>query len=214
MTSRNTLPHRFTQIDELTRPYHPHLSDEDDCFFLGEYTAYKGYAFSDTNSLIMNFKKSVKHRDKSHWKYKQEAIQIFANAFRSALHSEELDSYTFVPVPPSKASSHPLYDNRLIKLLHAICPKRDLDVREFIVQKRSTKAIHESEERPTPLQIEQLYEFKELQNKPDPETIAIVDDVLTTGAHFIAVKNILCRHFPEALIFGLFIARRVPETTD
>ena len=214
MTSSNTLPHRFTQIDELTRPDHPHLSDEDDCFFLGEYTAYKGFAFSKTNSMILNFKKSVKTRGETQWNYKIDAIRKFAKAFRKALQPDILGSLTFVPIPPSKAKSDHLYDDRLIKMLHAISPTQDLDIREIIVQKTSTIAVHESEERPTPAQIEQLYKFKGLQNKPTPEIIAIVDDVLTTGAHFIAVKNILSKHFPQAWIFGLFIARRVPGTSD
>jgi adenine/guanine phosphoribosyltransferase-like PRPP-binding protein len=36
--------------------------------------------------------------------------------------------------------------------------------------------------------------------------IAIVDDILTTGAHFKACKTVLQERFPEAQIFGIFIA--------
>lgn len=49
---------------------------------------------------------------------------------------------------------------------------------------------------------------------PPPQIIAIIDDVLTTGAHFVAVRNILRQVFPETKIIGLFIARRVPEAVD
>jgi predicted amidophosphoribosyltransferase len=45
-----------------------------------------------------------------------------------------------------------------------------------------------------------------------PSSVAIVDDVLTTGAHFKAMKRILMERFPEARIVGLFLARRVPNT--
>ena len=45
-------------------------------------------------------------------------------------------------------------------------------------------------------------------------SIAIVDDVLTTGAHFKAAQAVLSRAFPDSGIVGLFIARRVPNTTD
>jgi hypothetical protein len=40
--------------------------------------------------------------------------------------------------------------------------------------------------------------------------------VITTSqpAHFIAVRNILGREFPDTKIVGLFIARRVPEAVD
>lgn len=50
---------RLTKIDELTRGQHYHLSEDDTCYFFGEYTARKGYAFSNTNNLIHNFKKGV-----------------------------------------------------------------------------------------------------------------------------------------------------------
>ena len=39
--------------------------------------------------------------------------------------------------------------------------------------------------------------------------IFIVDDVLTTGAHFVAAQSLLKRQFPETPIKGVFVARRV-----
>ena len=58
MTSGNTFPRRLTEIDDLARPDHWYLTPEDDCYFLGEYTARKGFVFSATNQLVLNFKKS------------------------------------------------------------------------------------------------------------------------------------------------------------
>ena len=49
---------------------------------------------------------------------------------------------------------------------------------------------------------------------PPMNLIAIVDDVLTTGAHFQAAKTLLSERFPSTRIVGLFIARRVPKTSD
>lgn len=62
MTSASTFPQRLTKIDDLTRPDHFYLTPEDACYFLGEYTARKGYAFSPTNQLVLNFKKSLDKR--------------------------------------------------------------------------------------------------------------------------------------------------------
>ena len=45
---------------------------------------------------------------------------------------------------------------------------------------------------------------------PAPTSIAIVDDVLTTGAHCRASRGALGPRFPTAAILGLFRARRVP----
>jgi hypothetical protein len=68
MTSASTFPRRLTEIDDLTRPDHFYLMADDACYFLGEYTARKGFAFSPTNQLVLNFKKSLiaNSRDREH----------------------------------------------------------------------------------------------------------------------------------------------------
>ena len=40
----------------------------------------------------------------------------------------------------------------------------------------------------------------------------MVDDLLTSGAHFRAAQRVLSRHFPDIDVVGLFLARRVMET--
>jgi hypothetical protein len=45
-----------------------------------------------------------------------------------------------------------------------------------------------------------------------PIQFAVVDDVLTTGAHFKAMKMTLEDAFPGVPLVGLFLARRVPDT--
>jgi predicted amidophosphoribosyltransferase len=49
---------------------------------------------------------------------------------------------------------------------------------------------------------------------PPPQTILVIDDVLTTGCHFKAMKQVLLNRFPNTAIIGMFIARRVPEADD
>ena len=68
MTSATTFPRRLIKIDDLTRPDHSHLTAGDTCYFLGEYTARKGYAFSATNNLVLNFKKSMTTRGQAQWR--------------------------------------------------------------------------------------------------------------------------------------------------
>lgn len=211
MKSDSTFPQRFTEIDDLTRPDHSYLTCDDACYFVGEYTAYESYAYSDTNNLIQNFKKTMDRRERPEWRHKERAIRQAAGAFRAAFGSDDaLNHSTFVPVPPSKAKDDPLYDNRLTRMLHAIRPDPPLDVRELIVQTVSTEAVHVSDVRLTPEQIEKLYQVDEELTESVQELIAIVDDVLTTGAHFRAAKSILSSQFPKTPIVGLFIARRVP----
>ena len=222
MTSDGIFPRRLTKVDALIRQDHWRLTDADDCYFIGEYTASQGYSYSPTNNLISNFKKTMDRREWPEWRYKDQAIQTAAAAFRKALGPKDLDRLTFVPIPPSKAKSDPLYDDRLTRMLGAIRPKPPLDVRELVVQTESTDSVHVGDvvRRPAPEEIQALYRIDETLDKkltkPAPDTIAVVDDILTTGAHFRAAKSVLSIHFPETSIIGLFIARtvRIPAADD
>ena len=214
MTSSGVFPNRFTEVDDLTRPDHWYLTEDDHCYFIGEYTARQGFTYSATNSLVLNFKKPMDRRGRPEWRYKERAIQTAADAFRRALRPEALGSLTFVPIPPSKAKGDPLYDDRLTQMLRAIRAKPPLDVRELIVQTRSTDAVHGRTVRPRPEEIEALYRIDEALTKPAPRLVVVVDDLLTTGAHFRAAKSVLSTRFLDVPALGLFIARRAPGTTD
>ena len=214
MTSGTTFPDRLTKVDDLTRPDHAHLIADDVCYFIGEYTARRGYAHSPTNHLIFNFKKPVDRRGRPEWRYKEQAIHTVARAFRHALRPEALDRLTFVPIPPSKARGNPLYDDRLTRMLRAIRPVPPLDVRELDIQTQSTEAAHGRDVRPRPEELEALYRLDEALTEPMPRSVALVDDLLTTGAHFRAAKSVICARFLDVAPIGLFIARRAPDTAD
>ena len=213
MTSDVAFPDRLTEIDELTRPDHYWLTAADRCYFLGEYTARKGYSYSQTNQLILNFKKPLDRKGKPEWRYKQSALLQVADAFQRAL-GEDPPAFVFVPVPPSKARDNQLHDDRVKRMLRAIWPDRSADVRELIVQLESTDAAHENPLRPKPAQIQAAYRIDESLATPEPRTIAIVDDLLTTGAHFRAASSVLAARFPAVQIIGLFVARRVPDAEE
>lgn len=213
-TSQSSFPSRLTKVDALA-PDHWHLDESDECFFFGEYTAREDYQFSPTNQLIFNLKKSVERRDRPEWWYKEQAIDTVAKAFRQAIKPEALDRITFVPIPPSKAKTDPLYDDRMTQVLLSIRPNPPLDVRELIVQRKSTQAVHGADVRPTPQEVEAGYVLDaDLAKMPPRDFIFVVDDVLTTGAHFRAVKAVLWKQFPKIPVVGLFVARRVPVAEE
>jgi len=219
MTSDDTFPQKLTLVDDLTHPDHHYLSTEDICCFLDEYTARGGYSFSATNRLISNFKKPAdRRRYRDEWQYKERAIKESAAAFGCALKKAEwvewLDAATLIPIPPSKAKTDPLYDDRLTRMLHTIRPQPPLDIRELILQKASTAAAHCSDTRPRPETLEALYEIDQDLITPLPHVIGLFDDVLTTGAHFKAAQSLLNKTFPGVNVIGFFIARRVPGTMD
>ena len=212
-TSGGSFPRHATAIDELTRADHFYLDASDKCVFIGEYTARAGFEHSQTNQLIHNLKKGMEKRGTAEWHYKEQAIAQAAAAFRAVLSEQALTAYTFVPIPPSKAVNDPRYDNRMTRVLRAIRPSQPIDTRELIVQTESTMAAHESLERRDPRDIETRYRLDERLSLPTPAALIVVDDMLTTGAHFKAAKTLLNGRFAGVPIFGLFIARRaLPET--
>ena len=182
--------------------------------FIGEYTSGGGPKYSQTNQLIINLKKPMNRRGLYEWRYKESAISTAAVAIRNVFREEYLGRWTFVPVPPSKARSHPDYDDRMTQVLRSIRHHPPIDLRELIVQVESTKAAHETEDRPRPEQIEAGYIVDEHLTEPRPNGLMVVDDVLTTGAHFKAAQAVLSRRFPKVPIVGLFIARRAVTIDD
>ena len=189
MTSKSTFPQRLTKIDEISSKDHYFLTDDDECYYLGEYSAGKGYTYSKTNELILNLKKSMDRQDRDEWKYKLQAIQTVASALRK-IDFAKISQLTFVPIPPSKTKDNPLYDDRLVRILHSISKQPSLDVREMIVQTSSIDPVHTRQTRPNPSEIEALYQIDGDTVKPEPRKIALFDDILTTGAHFRAAKSI------------------------
>jgi hypothetical protein len=213
-TSQNTFPRHLTEIDDLTRPDHYYLDAGDTCLFLGEYTARKGFTFSATNQLVLNFKKSVDRRARPEWQHKERAIREVGQAFAGAIQPAWLASATLVPIPPSKEKNNPLYDDRMLRMLRAIPSAHPLDIRELLIQQQTMDAAHDANIRPGPDQIAAAYKIDENLCEPVPGAIALFDDVITTGAHFVAARRVLQVRFPQSRVFGFFIARRAPETTD
>lgn len=166
------------------------------------------------NQLVSNIKKKPTLRNTSQWPYKERAICDAGDAFRRSLSQQAFDTITFVPIPPSKCRTDPLYDDRMRRVLDRMATHGPLDIRELVVQEQSLAAFHEGV-RLSPQQLAGYYSIAEQLVLPAPRSIVVVDDVLTSGCHFKAMQTVLRARFPMASIGGLFIARRVfPDPAD
>lgn len=199
----------FTEIDDLLRPLYAHLTARDQCYFLRVYTSGRGFAHGETNDLILNLKKAPDRRGRPEWRYKEAAIAQVAREFRASLDLTALRRVTLVPMPPSKCKDDPLYDDRMLQVLRAIDVERTLDIRELLFARESIAAAHTTTTRPTVADLIANLEIDDALARPAPTSIALVDDVITTGAHFVAAKTLLSARFPGVPIRGLFVARRV-----
>jgi predicted amidophosphoribosyltransferase len=178
---------------------------------MGEFTAYAGFGHSETNNLINNLKKPMDRKGKPEWAYKERAIKAIATDLRNILGRNAIEGMTFVPMPPSKVKGHPEYDDRILRILQQMGTAYKCDLRELLLQKESTAASHtcKENERLKPREIFENLIIDENLINPTPSTIAIFDDVVTAGAHYVAAKRKLLERFPDAKIYGLFAARRI-----
>lgn len=194
-----------------------YLEEDDVCVYLGDYTPHGGYDCSDVNQLIANLKKSIDRREMDDYKYKLSAIDQCASMIKYVLENIILKQTTasiiIIPIPPSKSKDHELYDNRMIKIATRASQDQDrVKVIEFVAQRTSTKAMHLSVNRLSPPQLQSNYDvLSEIPDTDNVEVVLIFDDVLTTGSHFKAVKNMLLNQYPNlsGKIYGLFIAKVV-----
>ena len=207
---------KLSKIDDLSRFDHQYLTPDDMCFFFGEYTPDLGYKGSKTNDLILNFKKPPDRRITPQWKYKEDAIERIAEAFKRSLEVEKLQKVTLVPIPPSKVKGDPLYDDRMLCVLEKLSEEfnKRLDIRELIQQRSSTPEDHATEFRQNPQDLIENYYIDKKLIDPKPKRIILFDDVLTTGKHFAAAKRVLGEQYPGIEILGIFVARNVRPEDD
>ncbi|WP_313553125.1 hypothetical protein [Brevundimonas sp.] len=205
---------RLLQIDETNVGDHWHLGAQDRCFYIWEYTSGRDFSFSQTNDLINNLKKKPT-ASAAQLRHKDRAIGVCGEALRVTLNAEWLRTATIVPAPPSKSPAHPDYDERMRRVAQAI-PHQD--VRALVRQAGDFVASHErANQGLNRISLEELleaYSIDEALVAPPPMRIAILDDVLTNGTHYLAMKTKLIERFPHAEIIGLFIARRVFPTPE
>ncbi len=211
-----TLPNRLTKITEIQINDHYYLNESHQCFYWGEYTPYKGATYSSTNQLIMNLKKKMERRGKSDWHYKESAIEQVARKFSRLWNWAAVSaqySLAVVPMPSSKAKDDPAYDDRMTQVLNRIeaLTNAPLDIRDCLSFDGSCPPSHAGNDRPS---VDRLYgamsfdRYADAEKNP-PNMIFLFDDVLTSGAHFVAASRVLNEYYPGAQIVGNFVARRV-----
>ncbi|MCY1199109.1 hypothetical protein D9M72_105040 [compost metagenome] len=216
-----TMPPRLAVVGDLERPDHFHLPKDATCYFWGEYTPYehtngKKWNFSPTNQLVSNFKKKLDRRGQFDWKYKRVAINEVAVGFSQFwkwgnLHEQH--RVALIPIPPSKARGDPMFDPRMLEMLTAVAGRAqvNLDIRDCLTFSGAYAASHETDDRPTPDELYNELSFDNAAGKAGdpPGLIFLFDDMLTTGAHYVATTRKLAQIFPGVQIVGNFIARRI-----
>jgi predicted amidophosphoribosyltransferase len=215
---------RLSVIGPREREQHYYLKPEHRCYFWGEYTAWdythgQNAEFSETNRLVADLKVPVDKQDGAEWERKLEAIEQVSRGFAGFWRWHDLaNKALLVPMPPSKSAADHLHDDRMLRIVEGIIAKTNapLSCKELLVSDGSLAASHQATTRP---KLKDL--VKSLSIDPtelpttSPKMIFLFDDVLTTGAHFVACSTHIRRAFPQARIIGNFVARtRRPDPDE
>lgn len=206
----------FAALAEVDVLDHSYLGADDVVFYLEEYKSTEGF-LEKGNNLITNLKKSVETLGTDEWQYKENSIQAVA---RSVANEMELASHVrgkvyWVPIPPSKTKTNPLFDDRLYRILVlAIVASntRKHFVSDVLYQTSDRESFSSATDKRVVDELVSNYLMNDISNyRPEKDQIIIFDDLLTTGCHFKAVEKVVLNRYPNADVKGFFIARRVPK---
>jgi hypothetical protein len=205
------------QVGVSEREEHFHLKPEHRCYYWGDYTSWhftrgQNADFSETNRLIADLKIETALRN-SHeeWSRKSAAIERVSDAFSRFWRWGELASKALlVPMPTSRSATDPLRDDRMDRVVEGIRMRSaaPLSCAPLLVSDGSLQASHSTSTRPKLNRLRASIKLNQaaLPLHP-PEMVFLFDDVLTTGAHFVACLTRIQEAFPKARVVGTFVAR-------
>lgn len=192
---------------KLEEPFYPdHIKEDDFCIYAREYIGgRRGYSAGETNSLILNFKKSPNKMYTNEWNHRKRAVEKFKTEIEFLVKQNV--PWTMTAIPSSKQKNDPEYNNRFEDLFSKLKISRPKINIEWPVEIKTTAAAshHRGEDR-DPVIIQNNYFWKGFSKKA-PKVLIIVDDILTTGSHFRAMSDFLRKNGYEGKIVGVFWAK-------
>lgn len=190
----------LTKID-LKIHYAKYLKQDDNCYFFITYTP-GGYDASPHNSLVMNFKKDVSHKNSASWRYRDLAVQDFATMLHEVLRDLEC---SIIPCATSKPRNSPNFNNRLDATVNKLANMSSNYSACFCLD--TIKEHQPSHIGGTRNPQEIISNTKFIYPQTLHQNVVLIDDVFTTGAHFRAYKDIILSHFPSSKVIGIFLAK-------
>jgi predicted amidophosphoribosyltransferase len=198
------MAYRLQKIEEHQLADHYYLSAEDTCYYFGEFTARGGYSAGEINQLIFNYKDP-----RANARYRAKAVSKVGHLVGNI---GNIADYTVVPIPPSKSKTDAEYDGRLcesLEITKTLVP--ELDFKEVVSQKESMTASHIAGVRPKPEELKSNYECDTDLLDQCQKNIIVFDDMLTAGAHFRAMSDLLKEGRSDLEVIGLFVSRRITD---
>ena len=210
----------WTFVDSVLRSTRGHLTPNDLCYYylIRDSRGWSDGPHAEANRLITNFKHDPKKYAANSWPmyYKRQAIKTLAGyvasffvAQKDALRSSDV---YLVPIPTSKPRSAPDYDSRLDTLCQIV--ERDVPWVRYLPlldTKQNIGKAHDGTGSRDPDFLAWNMTCDEIPISHSERCVVLVDDVLTTGAHYAACKRVVRNKFPDVIVLGLFLSVHVNE---
>lgn len=186
-----------------------YLEEKDRCFYLVDYIA-RGGLEPTGNQFVANFKKDLKYKDKPEvWQYRVRAVKKFAECIHNFIQNRKMVKPVIIPLPTSKPRSSTNFNDRLdatIRQLKIINPHYDTRLCLDRLSEQAPVSCGGARDIDSIIQTSYIADEKPIAS--DSQVI-LIDDVLTTGAHFKAYKRMVMEHYKIGFdnIIGLFIAK-------
>ena len=206
----------WQRIDELWMAGRGNLTEDDLCFFYFVRDD-RGFSASHDNDVMCNFKHDpVRYPPGTRANdYKMRAIEECAGHIASFLNTNR-DAFqgldvVLVPMPTSQPRGSELFDGRIdIACKKARCLAPWVKVCKALDVSSSLEKSHLGGTRDVDL-LSKSISCLPIPSSVVPTLAILVDDVLTTGAHYAACKRVMRAVNPEVDTMGLFLSIHVRE---
>jgi len=195
----------WTRIDPLLHGFQ-YLTEEDVIFYHLEYSR-GGYQKSPANQWVSNYKKGIEHRNEQQWYYKEDAIRKFAELI---INTHIGGNRILLAGPPSKRKDSDLFDSRNEDVIKIVNQVTGVPISFNLKAIQDIEPIHFQGGYRSPQKLRGLYTFTPFE-EPVPDIVYIVDDVITSGSHFVVWKDLIHQVHPEMQVRGIYLARTVND---
>lgn len=157
-------------------------------------------------SLVLNFKKKIgiKESHPNQWYWRNKDLQTFGDELLKLFGGR---SFHLMAIPGSKPWSHPDNNQRFQDLFKYLLSKQpNLVIHWPIDAINAVPSSAEEDGSRDPEIIKSNYRWLGFIGS-NPEKILIIDDVLTSGAHFKATVDFLRENGFEGIMKGIFWAK-------
>ena len=187
-----------------------YITQNDECYYFLNYLPGGGYSASKDNDLIFNFKKGIKYKNTNSWSYKTAAIKKFADMLHIALNGRFC---TIIPMPTSKPRGSQKFDDRLDQVVLFLGKmSTNYDIQLCLDVKEECLPAHNYGVRSPEILLQNIIFAQSLETPK--ENIILVDDILTTGGHFKAAKNVILKKYPKKNVIGFFLGKTLCVEED